>query len=154
MKTNALFIALLWRTVVAYLLLALAVSIGLAALFAIGIELPSRNVSVSVPYIKFKPTLAYLGFALLLLTSEFGLHVNVVRVVAGKRLGLPPSAWRQYLIELSGLFVALAILNVLVALAASVEAWINYKLFGALTLLLVGIYVLAMRTSKLAAVGK
>ena len=88
-----------------------------------------------------------------MLALEFGLNVNVVRLFAGQRLGLQSSAWRQYLIELSVLLAALAMLNVLVAFTVSIEAWINYRLFGQLALLLVGIYVLTSRTSKLVAHG-
>ena len=153
MRTNVLFVALLWRTVAVYLVLALALLICLAGLFALGVDVPPRKLAGSVAFIKLKPTLAYIAFALVLLASEFGLRVNVVRLIAGKRLGLAPSTWRQYLIELSFLLLALAVLNVFVAFTTSVEVWINYKLFGALALLLVGIYVLAHRTSKLAANG-
>jgi intracellular septation protein A len=153
LKTTSLFIALLWRTVAVYLVLAVTLIICLAGLFALGIDVPPREVANSVAFIKLKPTFAYLAFILVVLVLEFGLNVNVVRLFAGQRLGLQSSAWRQYLIELSVLLAALAMLNVLVAFTVSIEAWINYRLFGQLTLLLVGIYVLTSRTSKLAAHG-
>ena len=149
MRTNALFIALLWRTVAAYLVLALALLICLVGLFALGVNVPPRELAASVTFIKLKPTFAYMAFASVLLASEFGFEANIVRLIAGKRLGISLPIWRRYLIELSLLLFALAILNVFVAFTASVEIWINYKLFGALTLLLAGIYVLANRTSKL-----
>jgi intracellular septation protein A len=150
---NTLFIALLWRTVAAYLVLALTLIVSLAGLSASGIDVPSREMTASAVFIKLKPTFAYLAFVLVVLALEFGLKVNVVRLFAGRRLNLQPSAWHQYLLELSALLVALAVLNLLVAFTASVETWINYRLFGQLALLLIGTFVISGRMSRLAAHG-
>jgi len=150
---NTLFIALLWRTVAAYLVFALTLIVGLAGLSASGIDVPSREMAASVVFIKLKPMFAYLAFVLVVLALEFGLKFNVVRFCAGRRLNLQPSAWHQYLIELSILLVALSALNLWVAFTASVEVWINYRLFGQLALLLIGTFVISGRMSRLAAHG-
>jgi len=134
---------------VLYFALALAVLIGIASLSALGFELLPPELAANVNFIKLKPTLAYAAFALFLLCGEFGLHINAVRLIAGGRLNLPPPSWRQYLVGLAVLLVVLAVLNAVVAATVSVETWLSYRLFGALGLLLLGIYVLALRLLKL-----
>ena len=148
MESIRLYIALLWRTLAALFLCRIAVTVASVALFQVGIEVPPLGLQSSVTYLMMKPSIAYMAFGLVVLISEFAFPANIVRSLGGERLALPSSAWRRYSIELSLLFFALAILNVFVAFTASVELWINYKLFGTLTLLLVGIYVLAYRTSR------
>ena len=142
MKTSVLFLSLLWRTFVAYLLVALVLAIGFKGL---NIDLSSHTL------IKLKPTFAYIIYAFILITIQLGAGVNIIQLIAGKKLSLSRSAWRRYAFELSFLFIALAITNAIVAFTAPVESWITYKLFGAIALLVAGIYLIANRISKNAA---
>ena len=144
LKTNTLFIPLLWRTCVAFFVMMLPFT----GLLTLAIDmLPRVNTAT---FIKLKPTFAYLSFAIVILISEFWLGINVIRMVAKRGLNLSRSAWRNYLIELSVLYIAFAVLNVLVAFTTPVDTWVNYKLFSAF-LFLIGIYVVTNRISKLAA---
>lgn len=153
MSPHSLFLALLWRTTVAYIVLALLFVLCGATLYALGIDVPPREIAATAGFIKLKPTLAYVAFASLLLFAEFFLRINLVRLIAGAKLNIATPAWHQYLVGLSVVLMTLAGLNLVVAATASVEIWITYKLFGALTLLLAGIYFLAIRMSKNATYG-
>lgn len=147
LKTNTLFIPLLWRTCVAFFVVILALMVLHSGLLTLGIDMLRVNTAT---FVKLKPTFAYLSFAIVILISEFWLGINVIRMVAERGLNLSRSAWRNYLIELSDLYIAFAVLNVLVAFTASVDTWVNYKLFSGFPFL-IGIYVVTNRISKLAA---
>lgn len=148
MKSISFFYSLFWRTLVVYFLLGIVVLIGAWMIRALGFELPSSEIAATVGFIKLKPTLAYAAFALVLLIAEFGLHVNMVQMIAGQRLNISASSWRKYILGLAILLLALAVLNLVVAATVSVEIWINYKLFGAFGLLAFGINALAIWLSK------
>lgn len=147
MRALRLFVSLLWRTLAALFLFGFAVQVVSVALFQVGIEIPPRDLESPVTYIKLKPTLAYLGFASAVLFSEFVFPANIIQALGGKGLALSPSGWRRYSLELAVLFSLLAAINVIVAEAASITTWVNYKLFGALLILLAGIYVLSIRAA-------
>lgn len=153
MNQHSLFLALLWRTAAAYVVLALILLLCGATLYALGIDFPPSEIAATAGFIKLKPTLAYIAFASVLFFAEFFLRINLVRLIAGAKLNISTPAWHQYLVGLSVVLMILAGLNLVVAATASVEIWINYKLFGALTLLLAGIYFLAIRMSKNATYG-
>ena len=147
MRTLRLYVSLLWRTLAALFLCGFAVQLASVALFQVGIEIPPRDLESSVTYIKLKPTIAYLGFASAVLFSEFVFPANIIRALGGKRLTLSQFGWRRYSLELTALLALLATINVIVAAAASTTDWINFKLYGALFILLAGIYLLAYRTA-------
>lgn len=142
MKTISLFLSLLWRTIVLYVIGLIVFSIVLQ-LIGVGL-LPE-----TVIFIKIKPTLVYVTAALVLLIAEIGMHTNLVRLIMGAKLNLSIEIWRHYVVGLSLSLLFLAILNLLVAAMASTETWINYKLFGALSILLVSIFMLAIYLHRL-----
>ncbi len=81
-------------------------------------------------FIKWKPTVLYLGIALALGTAAFWARKNFLKIMLGSQLRLPDdvwgrlnSAWVVY-----ALFMASA--NAYVALYFSTETWVNFKLWG------------------------
>lgn len=149
MGINKLYLAILWRTLAAFFLCGFAVMFVRNVLFTAGIEVPPKDLEYSIAYIKLKPSIAYLGFALVVLISEFTFPENIVRVIGGKRLALSPNVWRKYAVELAVLLTLLSVANGFVAWVGSIETWINYKMFGALSILLAGIFLLTYRAAKL-----
>ena len=148
MGLNRLYIALLWRTLAALFIGGFAVVVVSVALFQVGIDVPSKELESSVSYIKLKPTIAYLVFAFVVLISEFAFPASIIRALGGGRLSLSPFAWRKYSVELTFLLMLLSAVNAVVAKAFSTEEWIQYKTFGALAILLAGIYLLAFRATR------
>jgi len=153
MGTNKMYIAILWRTLAALLLCGFAVTFVSVALFQVGIEMPPKELDSSVTYIKLKPSIAYLSFVFVVLISEFAFPANIIRALGGKRLGLSDIVWRKYAVELAALLTLLSGANGFVAWAGSTETWINYKTFGALSILLTGIYFLTYRAARLSPRG-
>ena len=153
MGINRLYIALLWRTLAALVIVTFAVVAVIAALFQVGIQVPSKELESSVSYVKLKPSIGYLGFAFVVLISEFAFPTSIIRALGGRRLSLSPFAWHKYSVELAFLLALLSVANALVAGWFSTEAWIQYKTFGALAILLAGIYLLAFRATRHAQSG-
>lgn len=143
MHIFSLSLSLLWRTVVVYLLLAVPTLLVLFLLSLVGLDPRPNDIQAAATYIKAKPTLIYVAFAAALAISERWLHINLHRLLWGSRLQLTKNAWRTVAIWLSLLLLAMAGLNAAVAALASVDAWVTYKLFGALSILVLGHFVLA-----------
>ena len=133
MRTLSLFFGLLWRTFALQLIVSLAILILIGVT---GADVFHRDAK----YILLKPTLIYGAFALALLISWFGPRVNLVRAMWGRRLGLSVQQWHRCVVALSVLFAGLAALNLIVAFTASLDVWVNYKLFGALAIFCAGIF--------------
>lgn len=133
MHTLSLFFGLLWRTFVLQLIVSLAI---LALIGVTGADFFHRDEK----FIVLKPTLVYGAFALALLIGWFGPRVNLVRAMWGRRLGLSVQQWHRCVVALSVLFAGLAALNLMVAFTASLDVWVNYKLFGALAIFCAGIF--------------
>ncbi|MDO3617950.1 septation protein IspZ [Ralstonia pseudosolanacearum] len=132
MRTLPLFVGLLWRTIVLQLIVSLAI---LVLIWVTGADFFHRYEK----YILLKPTLIYGAFALVLLIGWLGLRVNLVRAIWGTRLSLSAQQWHRCVVALSALFMVLAVLNLIVAFLTPLEFWVNYKLFGALTIFCAGI---------------
>lgn len=131
----SLALSLLWRTYLAYFIYSVVFSLALG--FTIGAELlASRD------FLRFGPPFTLGLFALLIAVLELGGRVNVLQAVFGTRLKRTQAHWRTYVLQLSLLLIALALLNALFALFAPFEVWVYYKVYGAPLLFAVGIFVL------------
>lgn len=143
MRALALSLSLLWRTIVIYLVLAIPTLLVLFLLNLAGFDPTPNDLSAAAAYIKAKPTLIYLAFAAVLVASHYWIRINLHRLLWGQRLKLTANAWGALAIWLAGLFVGLAGMNAVVAFLASTDAWVTYKFFGALSILMIGHLVIA-----------
>jgi intracellular septation protein len=96
-------------------------------------------------FIKWKPTLLYVAMASGL-WGALVLGKNPLRGMLGAQLTLPNAIWQKLNHAWALFFVAMGVLNLVVAYSYSTEAWVNFKLFGGLGLTLVfslaqGIYL-------------
>ncbi|WP_425468205.1 septation protein IspZ [Paraburkholderia guartelaensis] len=82
------------------------------------------------------PTIAFGWFALLLFASLLRGGNGLLHVVWGRSLNRPESFWRRLNAWTGGLYVALAIANVVVANAVPFGIWLHLKNFGPLFVLL------------------
>ena len=92
-------------------------------------------------FIKWKPTILYLVFAVVFAGSLFVGETTVAQRLLGKVLVLPKPLWARLSIAWAVFFVALAAANLFVAYNFDTDVWVNYKLFGAMGLKVVFLLV-------------
>ena len=99
-------------------------------------------------FIKFKPTILYWVFALILLGSNLLLKKNLMHTLLKEKMTLPTKVWNHVNLSWSLFFVLLGVVNLYVAFNFSTDAWVNFKLFGATGMMLVFVLLQAMALSK------
>ncbi len=87
-------------------------------------------------FIKWKPTVLYWIFGLLLLGGKLIWRRNLLGSLLSQELELPPQAWDRLLYAWSAFFLTLGAVNLYVAYNWSTSAWVNFKTFGAMGLTL------------------
>ncbi|MGZ8209820.1 MAG: septation protein A [Burkholderiales bacterium] len=102
----------------------------------------------SETFIKWKPTVLYWLFAGALAVSALGFKKNLIRSMMGKQVSLPDEIWRRLLTSWIAFFVAMGALNLYVAYNFSTDAWVNFKLFGGIGLMLVFVLVQALMLAR------
>ncbi len=97
-------------------------------------------------FIKWKPSILYWIFGLVLLVGRWIWKRNLLGMLLSADVELPPRVWDRLLHAWAAFFLVLGAANLLVAYGASTEAWVNFKTFGLLGLtlgfsLLSGLYM-------------
>ena len=87
-------------------------------------------------FIKWKPTVLYWIFAAIIFGAA-ALGRNVIRSLMGAQMELPDPAWSRLNASWGGFFAMMGVANLFVAFNFSTDAWVNFKLFGSLGLMLV-----------------
>jgi intracellular septation protein len=85
-------------------------------------------------FIKWKPTVLYLSFALALGVARWALRRNLIAAMMGGQIRLPPVIWDRMNLAWVVFFAAMAVLNLYVAYNFSTDLWVNFKAFGTLAL--------------------
>lgn len=99
-------------------------------------------------FIKWKPTVLYWLFALVLFAAEIFWNKNLIRAVMDKQLALPDPVWRKLNHAWAGFFAVLGLLNLYVAFNFATETWVNFKLFGTMGLMLVFVVLQSLFLGK------
>src|SRR3954466_5323452 len=99
-------------------------------------------------FIKWKPTVLYWLFAVILLGSDFAFGKNLIRAMMEKQLILPAAVWRNLNLSWAGFFLLMGAANLYVAFHFPTETWVNFKLFGGTGLMLVFIVVQGLMLSR------
>lgn len=97
-------------------------------------------------FIKWKPSILYWIFALVLLGGRWIWKRNLLGALLSQELSLPPRIWDRLMYAWAVFFLLLGTANIAVAYTWSTDAWVNFKTFGLLGLTLVfsigtGIYM-------------
>lgn len=98
-------------------------------------------------FIKWKPTVLYWVFA----GAIFGAALfgrNLIRGLMNAQLELPEVAWSRLNLSWGGFFATMGLVNLWVAFNYSTDAWVNFKLFGSMGLMLVFVIAQGMMLSK------
>jgi intracellular septation protein len=99
-------------------------------------------------FIKWKPTVLYWLFATILIVSQLAFRKNLVRSMMEQQVSLPDDIWGRLSASWIGFFLAMGALNLYVAYNYSTDAWVNFKLFGGMGLMLVFVLLQALLLAK------
>ena len=91
-------------------------------------------------FIQWKPTVLYWLFAAVLAGAALTGR-NLIRAMMSKQIALPEPVWAKLNWSWVGFFAFMGFANLFVAYNFSESAWVNFKLFGGLGLML--LFVLA-----------
>lgn len=97
-------------------------------------------------FLKWKVTIVYALFALILLISQFGFKTLLIKSMLGKEIELPQKVWTNLNLGWGIFFIVCMLINIYVSLFLSDDIWVDFKSFGffGLTLaasLLTGVYI-------------
>ena len=99
-------------------------------------------------FIKWKPTILYWLFAAALIVSTLFFRKNLVRSMMEHQVTLPDEVWTRLLASWVIFFAVMGILNLYVAYNFSTDAWVNFKLFGGIGLMLVFVLLQALMLAR------
>ena len=119
------------------------VSVGVITVFG-GATLLFANET----FIKWKPTVLYWLFAGALIIGAGVFRKNLVRSVMESQVSLPDDVWKRLLASWIAFFAAMGALNLWVAYNFSTDAWVNFKLFGGIGLMLAFVLLQALMLAK------
>ena len=99
-------------------------------------------------FIKWKPTVLYWLFAAALAVAAAAFRKNLIRVMMETQMTLPEAVWGRLLASWIAFFALMGALNLLVAYSFSTDAWVNFKLFGGIGLMLAFILLQALMVAR------
>jgi intracellular septation protein len=99
-------------------------------------------------FIKWKPTVLYWLFAMALGLGPVLFERNFIRLIMEKQVSLPDPVWTRLNLGWAGFFTFLGALNLTVAFSFSTDAWVNFKMFGTLGLMLIFILLQSIYLSR------
>ena len=100
----------------------------------------------SETFIKWKPTLLYWAMGGAFALGPLLFKRNLLKVLLGSQMALPEPVWQRLNLAWVVFFAAMGALNLWVAYTFSTDAWVNFKLFGGMGLMLIftvtqGLYI-------------
>jgi len=119
------------------------VSLGVIVVFG-GATLLLQNET----FIKWKPTVLYWLFSAALTVGAVAFKKNLVRTMMEKQVTLPDLVWNKLLASWIAFLLAMGALNLFVAYNFSTDAWVNFKLFGGIGLMVVFVVLQALMLAR------
>ncbi|MFD0965575.1 septation protein A [Seminibacterium arietis] len=97
-------------------------------------------------FLKWKVTIVYALFALVLLISQFGFKKLLIQKLLGKEISLPEAVWVKLNVGWAIFFIICMLVNIVISQFFSDDIWVDFKTFGILTMtivasLITGIYI-------------
>jgi intracellular septation protein len=99
-------------------------------------------------FIKWKPTVLYWLFSAVLAVAALAFRKNLIRAMMETQVTLPEVVWGKLLASWIAFFALMGALNLIVAFNFSTDAWVNFKLFGGIGLMLVFIVLQGLMLSR------
>lgn len=99
-------------------------------------------------FIKWKPTVLYWLFTVVLAASAGLFRKNLIRAMMEKQFSAPDFVWRNLNLSWMGFFLLMGMLNLYVAFNFSTDTWVNFKLFGSMGLMFAFVILQGLMLSK------
>lgn len=99
-------------------------------------------------FIKWKPTVLYWLFALALGLGPVLFERNFIRLMMEKQVSLPDPIWARLNLGWAAFFTFMGGANLLVAFNFSTDAWVNFKMFGTIGMMLLFIVLQGFYLAK------
>jgi len=99
-------------------------------------------------FIKWKPTVLYWLFGAALAVAALGFRKNLIRAMMEAQLTLPESVWGKLLASWIAFLALMGALNLVVAYNFSTDAWVNFKLFGGIGLMIAFVVLQALMLAR------
>jgi intracellular septation protein len=99
-------------------------------------------------FIKWKPTVLYWAFAVVLLGADLLLSKNMIRSMMQAQMSLPDVVWTRLNLSWVAFFALMGIANLYVAYHYSESTWVNFKLFGGVGLMVVFVVIQGVMLSR------
>jgi len=87
-------------------------------------------------FIKWKPTVLYWCFAAALAGAQLFARKNLIQGLMHEQMQLPQAAWNRVNWSWTAFFAFMGAINLYVAFNYSLDAWVNFKLFGGMGLMI------------------
>ena len=87
-------------------------------------------------FIKWKPTVLYWLFGVVLVASDLLFRKNLIRAMLGSQVQLPERIWSKLHWSWVIFFALMGVANLYVAFNFPTDLWVNFKLFGGMGLML------------------
>jgi intracellular septation protein len=95
-------------------------------------------------FIKWKPTVLYWLFGLVLAGAALVFRRNLIRSMLSEQVKLPEPMWARLNWSWVGFFAFMGAANLYVAYHYPTDLWVNFKLFGGMGLMLLFVIVQAL----------
>ena len=118
-----------------------------ASLAIIGVFGGATLILQDETFIKWKPTVLYWLFALVLTSAAF-MRRNLIRSLLAEQMQLPDPIWARLNWSWVGFFAFMGAANLYVAHNFSESAWVSFKLFGGMGLMLAFVLLQALFLSR------
>lgn len=99
-------------------------------------------------FIKWKPTVLYWVFAVVLIGAQVTMGKNLIRMMMKAQIDLPDPVWTRLNLAWAGFFAAMGALNLYIAFNFPTAVWVNFKLFGFMGLMIAFVVAQTMFLSK------
>jgi intracellular septation protein len=119
------------------------VSLGVIAVFG-GATLLLQDET----FIKWKPTVLYWLFAAVFVLSPLLFKKNLIRAMMRNQVALPEPVWDRLNLSWVAFFAFMGFANLYVAYNYTTDAWVNFKLFGGMGLMLAFVLLQAVMLAK------
>ena len=86
-------------------------------------------------FIKWKPTVLYWLFGVVLAAGVLGFRKNFVRAILGEQMRLPEEVWARLNWSWVAFFAFMGTANLYVAYNYPTDLWVDFKLFGGIGLM-------------------
>lgn len=99
-------------------------------------------------FIKWKPTVIYWLTAIALIVSNFFSPQPLIQKVLEKNIQLPSKIWKRLNMAWIIFFSILGAINIIIAYEFDTDTWVNFKLFGVTSCMVVFILIQAYFLTK------